>query len=174
MPTPNQLAKSNTEHGHQVALMAFAAIARIHGFEIAWQFNETGDPNLFKNSPYRVNENEAFPCLKWFHAIPNGGIRGDTEEARKIRGGQLKAEGVKRGVADTFLPFPVAGYCGLYIEMKKPSQAPKEGSKVQNKGMSDEQVEFKNYCLESGYGFKTCYNWVEAAQTLESYLNYKG
>lgn len=180
MPTPSQLAKSDTEHGHQVALMAFAAIARIHGFEIAWEFDRTNDPTLFKNSPHKVNTNEAFPCLKWFHAIPNGGIRGDTEEARKIRGGQLKAEGVKKGVLDTFLPYPISDkygnieYCGLYIEMKKPSQRPKDRSKNPNKGMSDEQIEFTQFCREHNYGVATCYDWVEAAKVLQSYLTYGG
>lgn len=36
------------------------------------------------------------PELKWLHAIANGGARGDNEKSRAIRGGQLKAEGVKR------------------------------------------------------------------------------
>lgn len=172
MTTPDKLAKSNTEHAHQVALFAFAAIARLHGFDIAWKYAETGDPNVLKQSPHKPKVNEAWPCLKWFHAIPNGGIRGDDEKSRMIRGGQLKAEGVRRGVADTFLPYPNGGYCGLYIEMKKPSQKPK--SDKAKGGMSDEQIEFMDYVKANKYGFATCYHWREAAKILQSYLTYEG
>lgn len=45
-PTPEKLAASGTEHGHQTAFFAWAA-----------------------------NENERWPELRWLHAIPNGGER---------------------------------------------------------------------------------------------------
>jgi len=54
-----------------------------------------------------------YPELKWFHAIPNGGFRD------KITAGKLKAEGVKSGVSDMFLPVKCDAYSGLYIELKK-------------------------------------------------------
>ena len=31
----------------------------------------------------------------------------------------MKAEGVKSGVPDMFLPIPVGAYCGMFIELKR-------------------------------------------------------
>lgn len=53
-----------------------------------------------------------WPCLAYLFAIPNGGKRATVTAMR------LKAEGVKAGVPDVLLPWPVGGWCGLWIEMK--------------------------------------------------------
>src|SRR4051812_7142849 len=91
--TPDQLSKSGTEHAHQVALFAWAAVACYHGFAVAnlWAKSGVLDPQ-YNRRP--------IPCLKWLHAIHNQG-HGDA-----IRGGRAKAEGVRKGIPDIFLPFP--------------------------------------------------------------------
>ena len=53
-----------------------------------------------------------YPVLRYMYHIPNGGHR------NKVTAGRLKAAGVKRGVPDICLPFPLGGYAGLYIELK--------------------------------------------------------
>lgn len=176
---PSQLAKSGTEEAEQTALFAYVNAARLHGFEIADMWSEIGTPALAKSS-FKETGIPALPQLAWFHAIANGGARGDNKKSAMIRGAQLKATGVKAGVADTFLPYPVfrgydhnaepTYYHGLYIEMKVRSKKPKrEGSKG---GMSDEQIEFRDWALANSYGFATCYGWEEARDIIKSYVEY--
>lgn len=165
--TPDKLAKSGTEHGHQAALFAYCAVAYLHGFDVADEWCKTG--KLPKREP---DAPPAVPALEWFHAIPNGGTRGDDEQSRKIRGGNLKAEGVRQGVADTFLPWPVGEWHGLYIEMKKPSLRPKS---IEAKGgASDEQIAFGQYAQRAGYGWAVCYDWQQAVSYLRSYIEWGG
>lgn len=161
--TPDQLAKSGTEHAHQVALFAWAAVAAWHGFKVANLWAETGvlDPQYSRRP---------IPCLKWLHAIHNQG-HGDA-----IRGGRAKAEGVRAGIPDIFLPWPIKkieinqiGYHGLYIELKKPSMKPvKENSKG---GLSTEQEEFSEFARANGYRWEVCYGWREAAKIIQEYLS---
>lgn len=154
--TPAQLAKSGTEHGEQRALFAYIGMAHKHGFEAADMWSLTGHyPTIHSADP-------VLPDLEWFHAVHNQG-HGDA-----IRGARAKAEGVKKGVADTFLPVPTANYPGLYIEMKKRSELPKTGRG--KGGMSDDQIRFANYVKSKGYAFRTCYGWEHAATTIRSYL----
>lgn len=102
-----------------------------------------------------------FPELRLFHAIPNGGLRS------KAQAGKLKAEGVKPGVPDCFLPVARYQFHGLYIEMKKPSMRPKRGGKG---GLSPEQEAFHFELLKQGYQVVTCYSWSGAMEVLECYL----
>lgn len=53
------------------------------------------------------------PVLALLHAIPNGGKRDIRTDA------MLKAEGVKPGVPDIFLPIARGPYHGMYIELKR-------------------------------------------------------
>lgn len=54
-----------------------------------------------------------YPQLALLHAIPNGGSR------NKIEALHLKAQGVKAGVPDIFLPYNNGKHNGLYIELKR-------------------------------------------------------
>lgn len=103
-----------------------------------------------------------YPQLKWLHHIPNGGLRNRTVAAK------LKAEGVKAGVVDYFLPWPhemaadhrhhhCHHYCGLYVELKAGKNKPTET-----------QLEFMADMKEAGYavawatGARACLDIVEA------------
>jgi len=65
---------------------------------------------FFEALGWRLKE---YPELALMHAIPNSGAG-----AQGGRAGWLKAEGVKPGVPDAFLPVARAGWHGLYIEFK--------------------------------------------------------
>lgn len=54
-----------------------------------------------------------YPELRLMLHVPNGGKRNAAEAAR------LKAQGVKPGVPDIFLPIPRQGKHGLWIELKR-------------------------------------------------------
>lgn len=94
-----------------------------------------------------------YPQLEWMYAIPNGGMRS------KAVAGKLKAEGVKSGVFDIFLPVARHGYHGMYIEMKY----------GKNK-LSDKQRDFKLFAELQGYFCVVCWDWEEAAHKIENYL----
>lgn len=106
------------------------------------------------------------PCVhefRWLHAIPNGGLRD------KITAGKLKAEGVKRGIPDVFLPVPLrsatAFHCGLYVEMKRPKSAGK--AKGSTSEVQDEAI---GYLRHIGYAVSVCFDWIAAAKELQSYV----
>jgi len=169
--TPAELAKSGSEHGQQRALFAWCMVAEQFGFNVAWDWANGMGLEAAKSS--RTND-QPVPELKWYHAIPNGGSRGDDAKARGIRGAMLKAEGVKSGIPDTFLPLPMWGlvgsgyaitYAGLYVEMKRDkSEGRRKGS------TSSSQDEIIAYLRRSGYAVSVCFTWDQAAREVQSYI----
>ena len=157
--TPEKLAKSGSEHGHQTAFFAYAAVAQLHGFGVADLWANGHKIEHAKKLAETHDDYKPLPMLKWMHAIANGGSRGDTDLSRKIEGGKMKAEGVKKGVSDICLPYNCGGNCGLYIEMKVGKNKP-----------SPEQVEFGEFVKSQCYQFHVCYSWQEAVVVLKQYL----
>jgi len=94
-----------------------------------------------------------YPCLRWMHAVPNGGLR-NRNVAMK-----LKREGVKAGVWDVFLPYPSGGWHGLYIEFK-----------FDTNKLTDNQIEFGDYLKQAGYCRVVAYDAGEAMNSVISYL----
>lgn len=144
--TPEQLAKSGSEDGHQAALFCWAA-----------------------------SMIDQYPQLEWMHAIPNGGSRNVAEATKLVATGTRAGvwdiflpvaihKKDYKGFGEAFK----YGYHGLYIEMKAPSQRTKK-----NGGLSDEQIKFGEYAEKAGYYCKVCYNWIEAKYTLMTYLEGK-
>ena len=165
--TPAQLAK-DSESSQQIALFAWCAIAMNYGFDIANKVSDEGALAYKNFVPQEVKE-LAVPELKWIHHIPNGGSRGNDVRSQQIRGAKLKAEGVRSGVSDIFLPVKRGQCSGLYIEMKKPSLKPKR--LTSKGGCSDEQIEFGAFAQQQGFGFVVCYTWIEARNVIIAYIN---
>lgn len=94
--------------------------------------------------------------LAYMFAIPNGGQRS------KATAGKLKAEGVKAGVPDIFLPVPVGTYPGLFIEMKTSTGK-----------LSTSQRKYIDFLLEKGYRVVVVYSASEAQGWIELYLDGK-
>lgn len=98
-----------------------------------------------------------YPELKWLTAIPNGGYRD------KITAGKLKAEGVKSGVPDLFLPIRRSQFVALWIEMKKPDVGK----------TSKEQDEWIAHLRSQGHWVSICFGWEAAKYMLVKYLEWK-
>lgn len=96
----------------------------------------------------------ALPELQLLYAVPNGGYRNKATAAR------MKAQGVKAGVPDMFLPVPRGTYHGLYIELKR-----RKGGTV-----SAEQREWLTNLRAQGYAAYVCHGWEEAAHTIMDYM----
>ena len=95
-----------------------------------------------------------WPELSLLFHIPNGGARSKSEAAR------FKAEGVKAGVPDLFLPVPRGEWHGLFIELKRQA-----GGRL-----SDEQKEWIPALQAQGYRVEVCKGWEAAAELLKNYL----
>lgn len=160
---PDQIAKSGSEHGEQAALFAFVVVASMFGFELAWAWADGATLPTWDKA-YRL------PELEWYHAIPNGGIYDDDKRVAKIRGGHMKAEGLRAGVLDTLLPIRRMWASGLYIEMKKPLLKSK---KDPWNGMSDEQRKFAAFVQQQGFVVEVCYTWREAADVIQRFIEWK-
>lgn len=121
------------------------------------------DHQVFVFQILALNEAQ-YPFLKFIHAIPNGGHR------HPAVAGKLKAEGVKRGIADICIPFPCGhsfrlptGCCpGAYIEMKSTTGR-----------VSPEQAEFLEFVKKNHYATKIAYSCDEALAFIEEYLAVK-
>lgn len=103
-----------------------------------------------------------YPELMLAFAIPNGGKR----DARTAA--MLKAEGVKAGVWDIFLPIPklysprdliTYKFHGLWIEMKVKPNRP-----------TQEQLYFFHAMQPYGFDWFVAYTWREAFDKMIAYL----
>jgi hypothetical protein len=92
------------------------------------------------------------PELSVIFAIGNGGLR-DMGTAIK-----MKAEGVKKGIPDLFLPLAKNGFNGLFIEMKI------EGGRA-----SKEQKEMIEKLNTNGYRAVVCVGYKSAIEELKNY-----
>lgn len=154
------LVPETSEHAHQSALFMWAKFAERFGYVVAnnpdnWNMPFAAlEATMHPDFPY-----QPMPQLKWFHAIKNQG-HGDA-----VRGNQSRAEGVKAGVLDCFLPVTVYGdldelkHAGLYLEMKR------IGGKT-----SEKQAEFINDMEYEGYACAVAEGWIAGRDVLLKYL----
>ena len=95
-----------------------------------------------------------WPELETLFHVPNGGKRNVIEAAR------FKAQGVRAGVPDIFLPAPRGRYHGLFIELKR--QTGGRVSVYQQKMI--DALRMRGYCVE------VCKGYHAAADLIERYL----
>lgn len=99
----------------------------------------------------RANERN-YPYLWMLHCSLNG------VKMTKAQAGRAIAQGMKKGVADLFLPVKQGGFSGLYIEMKSA------------KGRTSiEQSKFLKDVSDNGYAAFVCYSADDAIKRIEDY-----
>lgn len=171
-------AKTRKEHAEQVALFMWANMAMRFGrytADFPAAYTQAGWAMDYSKRAIATGNDYLLPELKWLHAVHNQG-HGDA-----IRGAQAKAEGVKAGVADIFLPVPrypgliasrligqppyavpetAEAFCGLYIELKK-----KDSGKAHA-----EQLEFQADMRAAGYKCEIIHGWELARDEILRYL----
>lgn len=112
-----------------------------------------------------LEHREQVAVVKWFDlsypafrgrlfAVPNGGHRHVAVAAK------LKAEGVRPGVPDLWLPVQRKGFAGLVIELKA------KGGKLQ-----PNQAEWLDFLGQQGYMAVLCVGADAAMQTIKDYLS---
>ena len=109
--------------------------------------------NVFREAAIRA---QADPRWSMLFAIPNGGKRTIGTAVK------MKAEGVKSGVPDMFLPIPVGAYCGMFIELKR-----RQGGQI-----SSSQREFLR-ALDSRYRAVVANGAEQAIEKILAYLEGK-
>jgi hypothetical protein len=100
------------------------------------------------------------PILRDFlWAVPN------DEKRHPIRGAYQVKKGLKAGVADLSLPYPVPPYHGMFIELKR--LVPSKGK------LSPEQVHFLDRQAKVGYATCVAYGADQAWAVMMQYLDGK-
>lgn len=94
--------------------------------------------------------------MELIFAIPNGGLR------NKITGARLKAEGVKAGIPDIFVPIPARNYHGAFIELKSTNPCT---------NLSNKQGKILPKLINQGYCTTVCHGHDKAIEFLSWYLN---
>ena len=106
--------------------------------------------------------NEQAALISWFDiqikgerifATPNAGKRSWA------LANYMKAEGMRSGVPDLFMPTPNAKYHGLFIEMKW----------KKNK-LTEAQSEWADYLNSRGFMATACWSFAEAKEVIINYL----
>ncbi len=86
-------------------------------------------------------------------SIPNGGLRTLAEGKRQV------AMGLKAGVPDILIAFPVGDFHGLFIELKWGANT-----------LTDKQVDVIKSLMRYRYCVGVCYTYDEVTETVKTYL----
>ncbi len=89
---------------------------------------------------------------------PNGGLR------NKNVGAKMKRLGVRKGVSDLHIPYPVAPYLGLWIELKRADK---------NIKPTEEQDTWLSRMRSVGHAAFLCHGATEAIDKITKYMSGK-
>lgn len=101
-----------------------------------------------------------YPALSLIFAVPNAARRS------RIHGSYMNAEGLRAGVPDLFLPWPVGAYHGLFIEMKRLPR-------VRDSEVSEKQRIWIDALRSAGYRVEVARGAAHAWELTQKYLTGK-
>lgn len=102
------------------------------------------------------------PILKnYFCKISNEGQRS------VVTGARFKLEGLRPGVSDLLIYYPVMPYCGLWLEIKQ-NRRYRESERRTKSWIA--QKEFIETVRGVGYHADFCYGWENGTRIIEEYL----
>ena len=104
---------------------------------------------------WAVDAAQEQPELILLFAIPNGGQR------HRLVAAKLRAEGVRRGVPDLFLPVARGRHHGLFVELKR----------LRGGQVSPDQKIWLQVLAGQGYQVAICAGWEAARRVLVDYLS---
>jgi VRR-NUC domain. len=97
------------------------------------------------------------------YAVPNGTMFAGTAEQRAKYMNALKKQGFKPGVSDIVIAFPLHGYHGAYIELKRDKRSP----------IRDEQITWRARMKTAGYFAEIVVGQDEAFDAVRRYWSGK-
>lgn len=97
------------------------------------------------------------------YAVPNGAMLAGSAEQRARYMNALKKQGFKNGVSDIVIAFPLHGYHGAYIELKRDKRSP----------ISDDQTTWQSRMKTAGYFTAIAVGLDEALAAVRTYWSGK-
>ncbi len=115
------------------------------------------------------------PPMEWqtlqdfSYMVPNGTNLAGTGKRRGIQMANLKAQGLRTGVSDLVIAYPVYGYHGAYIEMKRVREA-YAGPAAIRAAVRPEQITWLARMRSVGYWVAVAYGAEEFKGCVGKYL----
>lgn len=117
-------------------------------------------------------DNRPLTLFELFIHIRNESHEKGTDIQIRKRLARAKQAGYKSGTPDLFLPLPMHGYPGLFIEMKRKyiKGNKKMGIEHERGKVTKKQLERMKIHEAAGYAVKVCEGWEQAKQVTEQYM----
>lgn len=103
------------------------------------------------------------------YMVPNGTHLSGTGKRRAIQMANLKSQGLRTGISDLVIAYPVGGYHGAYIEMKRVRKA-YAGPAAIRAAIRPEQISWLNRMSIVGYWTAVAYGAGEFIELMGMYL----
>lgn len=102
--------------------------------------------------------------------IPNGQALAGSAKSRALKMIRLKKQGFRVGASDYILAIPASGYCGLFLELKKPVNMFRSVSEA-DRAVSADQEAFLDKMSTAGYACAVAYGFDAAKEIITDYLD---
>lgn len=133
----------------------------------AWDWLGTQRPWAEGTSDSDIN---ALHTLQdYCYMVPNGTHLSGTGKRRAIQMANLKSQGLRTGISDLVIAYPVHGYHGAYIEMKRVKKA-YAGPAAIKAAIRPEQISWLVRMSGVGYWTAVAYGAGEFIELMGAYL----